>query len=181
MNKPKITIEVHPITETPENSFRRIFEDGQIGKERPPSAYYPDLEKAVGWIPAKAKVEEQIVPGWCEFEDVETKNYQVWWRGADDNIYYGKRRDIYPANQRSTWKFVRQLTHEPDEEPEQPAAPEPKEGEWWKVKHIATGDIAVRIYHSGGWHNERIGYGGDSEDWEPICKMEEVERITPRN
>jgi len=173
MNKYKITLpKPRYMDEVPDCSFRYIFRDGTFSMHTYASGFHEKSPNVIGWIPAKVKVEEQIVPGWCEFEDLGVR--QIFWRHSDGSISYSRKDDKICRD----WKFIRQLTFEPDEEAEQPVAPEPKEGERW-LGTIEVGEEepakVVRVFSNGKWRDFPTSTGSTST-FQPICKMEEVER-----
>lgn len=118
MNKPKITLpKPRYMDEVPDCSFRYIFRDGTFSMHTYASGFHEKSPNVIGWIPAKVKVEEQIVPGWCEFENPQDKKIkQVFWRYSDGALSYNAKGGKLIDSMLLCWEFVCQLTHEPNQD-----------------------------------------------------------------
>jgi len=121
MNKPKYKVtlpEPRSMDEVPDESFHYIYIDGFIGGFRPSPEFQANHSdtlhgKAIAWIPAKATVKEEIVPGWCEYQ-VSSRVFYVLWRYSDGSVSRGRRKGCHwiPGD----YEFIKQLTFEPEAE-----------------------------------------------------------------
>lgn len=109
----KITMpEARLMTEVPTEDFRYIYPEGFFSNAFEPWQFNTYGSHAIGWIPANVKVEEIIVPGWCEYENDKHFN-EVRWRYASGLVSISYPTNTLPVN--PPGRFVRQLTFGPQE------------------------------------------------------------------